>query len=385
MNDHNLQFNIAESQMTLRFRSGEDQERALLEQIGKTVIVDRLVPPSATHFFFNEKETTVQIAYGFGTQAQTAYKIHPHALNQLCSKVSLPMAYANMLQVGDSWKKELFVHNLNELFHQPAWIDRDGSPTRFLHRLVGNELRGFLSRRYNRHLASAPLLRAFTDQCRSEGARPIEALNTPVRSALKTLLPTVFEAFPGEYICLGVEWSNSDFGSGKLKVMQTVWRVGSGTSAVLDEGMAKAHIGSIIQDSDLEVSDETAQKEVAAQQSAVRDHVRQYLSEKTIDRMLTAIRSARDQQIPWGSLRTRLKDILGKGDLDWLQSVLDQKGSSIIDLPPISFTADGAPVPNAYWASSAVSFFAAKTEDQDRKLDLQREAGKLLAAALAAA
>lgn len=376
--DQEEQFDAAVARMQKRFGLGVAQEQMLLDIVTATVIVDKLVPPKSMDFIVDED--SLKIRYG----RTLVCSIHRHALNQLCSKVKLPMSYVDMLLTGDPWKKDLLAYNLEALFLEPDWVERGGEPTRFLHRIVGTELRGFLSRRFNRHLASAPLLRAFIDQCQVEGARTVEASSSPVRNALKCLMPKVFEAFPGEYICLGVEWSNSDFGSGKLKVLQTVWRITTGTATVLDEGLSRAHIGSVIEESDIEMSDDTARKEVEAQQGAVRDHVKEYLAEKTVDRLLTAIRAARDEAIPWSQLRNRLRDVVGKGDLDWLQQVLDSKGESIIDLPPISYAPDGTPTPNRYWASSALSALAAKTEDPDRRLNLQREAGKLLAAALVA-
>jgi hypothetical protein len=379
MKDAKERYNEAVDRMERRFSLGAQQEQMLLDTVAKTVIVDKLVPPKSMDFPVDS--TGVKIRYA----GELVCSIHRHALNQLCSKVKLPMSYVDLLLAGkDSWKKDLLAYNLESLFSSPDWVERGGEPTRFLHRIVGNELRGFLSRRFNRHLASAPLLRAFIDQCVIEGARPVEASSSPVRNALKCLLPTVFEAFPGEYICTGVEWSNSDFGSGKLKVLQTVWRVTTGTAAVLDEGLSRAHIGSVIEESDIEMSDATARKEVEAQQGAVRDHVKEYLAEKTVGRLLTAIRAAHEEAIPWAQLRSRLRDVVGKGDLDWLQQVLDKKGESIIDLPPISYAPDGAPTPNRYWASSALSALASKADDTDRRLELQREAGKLLAAALVA-
>jgi hypothetical protein len=374
-------FDNARLRMEARFKLGAEQEQFLLAIVTATVIVDRLVPPRAMTFLTGTGDRSREL-YIHYKETEGGYAINRHALNQLCSKVQLGMNYVNMLQAGAAWKHDLLCDNLNALFQTPDWTDRGGQPQRFLHRIVGRELRGFLSRRFNRHLASAPLLRAFIDQCKTEGARPVEAANSPVRSALKCLMPKVFEAFPGEYICLGVEWSNSDFGSGKLKVLQTCWRVGSGTAAVVDEGLRRAHIGSIIEDSDIEMSDETAKKELEAQQGAVRDHVKAYLSEKTVERMLTAIRAAAGEQIPWSQLSHRLRDVLGKGDLEWLKNVLDQKAETIIDLPPISFDPGGNRVPNLYWAAGGLSAIAARTDDPDKRLDLQREAGKLLASAM---
>ena len=366
------QFERAQNRMTTRFKAGAAQEERLIDEVAKTVIVDKLVPPKSAIFHGN-----MSLSYG----AEKTVTIHRHALGQLCEKAKVPMTWVNTLQLAPANEEglELLAHTLNWRFQKKDF----GDETRFLHRIVGTELRGFLSRRFNRHLASAPLLRAFVDQCRASGARPIEATSSPVRSALKCLVPTVFEAFKGEYICVGAEWSNSDFGSGKLSVRQTVWRVGAGTAAVVDEGLGKRHIGSIIEDSDVEMSDETAIKEVAAQQSAVRDHVKMYTSEKNVEHLLEAIRTAHEKEIPWSGLKNKLRGILTQKQLEDMKSTLDE--DSILDLPPVSYTAGGERAPNAYWASAYVSAVAAKSEDTDRRLELQQEAGKLLAAALVAA
>jgi hypothetical protein len=128
------------------------------------------------------------------------------------------------------------------------------------------------------------------------------------------------------------------------------------------------------------MSDVTARKEVEAQRSLITDAVTHLLSTKTVDRLLHMLRSARDEQIPWSKLRGRLTSVLSKSDLTWMQEAADN-GAGIVDLPPISFTPDGERVPNAYWAAAALSAIAAKTEDADKKMDLQQEAGKLLSVA----
>lgn len=386
----NDQHEQAQQRMENRFLGGAKQEEALLETVAKAVIVDRLVPPRAMDFFPDHgAKVGIRLRY---RNDQATVAIHRHALGQLCGKVGLPMNFVNALNqhagtesidspTTEDWKRALLCYNLLELYSEPEWTERGGGPARFLHRIVDGELRGFLSRRYNRHLASAPLLRAFVEACRGREARPIESTATSVRVALKYLLPRVFEAFPGEYVCLGSEWANSDFGAGRLTVSQTVWRVNTGTSSVLDETFGRVHLGSVIEDSDIEMSDDTAKKEVEAQKGAIRDAVNSQFAEKTVDRLLGALRAARDEQVPWGKLRGQLARFLGKGDLDQIQALLDT-GESIIDLPPISFAPDGTRTPNLYWASSCVSVLAAKTEDTDRRLELQREAGRLLSAVL---
>lgn len=392
------QFENAKTRLARRFVQGAKEQEALLAAVAETVIVDKLVPPRQMTFIprHDGPNEGIKLRYRAAEGARgsndTDVTIHRHAFGQLCSKVSLPMNFANALnqyvvdsspasKMTEDWKRQLLCHNLNKLFAEPEWMERGGAPTRFLHRIVGTELRGFLSRRYNRHLASAPLLRAFIESCAHHDAQPIESTATAVRVALKYLLPKVFEAFPGEYVCLGSEWANSDFGAGRLTVSQTVWRIATGTSSVLDETFGRVHLGSVIEDSDIEMSDDTARKEVEAQKGAIRDAITSQFSAQTVDRLLGALRAAHEQEVPWSKLRGQLGRFLGKGDLDALQGFLDT-GESIIDLPPVSFDPDGRRVPNVYWASSVVSALASRTDDTDRRLELQREAGKLLSATL---
>jgi hypothetical protein len=373
-------FTEAEQRMHKRFLAGEREEGALIEQVARNVIVDKLVPPKLMVFHTDPKRP-IFVNYN----ALQDFTIHRHAFGQLCSKVGFPMTYASSLINAEDWRKELLCHNLNRLFHLTEWSDKNG-PTRFLHRIVGNELRGFLSHRYNRHLATAPMLRTFIDSCRVAGARPIDATTTAVRVSLKYLLPKVFEAFPGEVVCFGSEFGNSDFGAGRLTVRSTIWRAGSATSSVLDEVFGKVHIGSVIEDSDLEISDDTAKKEVVAQQGAIRDAVIQQLQEKTIERLLKAIRLAFEEEVPWSRLRPQLAKFLSKADQDWMEGLVKGSATNIIDLPPIHRTfPDDLATPNIYWASACIGALADKSEDPDKKLELQKEAGRLLEGAIRAA
>jgi hypothetical protein len=378
-------FEYAERRMNQRFLAGEKEEAGLIEQVARNVIVDKLVPPKAMEFKTAVGKTPAESLVVLRYTLSSVVRIHRHAFNQLCAKVGFPVSYANALDVESKheWRKDLLCYNLNRLFQEPDWTDRSG-PTRFLHRIVGDELRGFLSHRYNRHLASAPMLRTFVDNCRAAGARPIDAISTDVRISLKYLMPKVFEAFPGENVCFGTEFGNSDFGAGRLTVRSTIWRASSATSSVLDEVFGKVHIGSVIEDSDIEMSDDTAHKEVVAQQGAIRDAVTQQLAEKTISRLLRAIRLAHEEEIPWGRLRPQLAKFIGKAELEMMEHHLKGDVGSIVDLPPVTIV-DGERQANSYWASAYLGVLASRSEDPDRKLELQKEAGRLLEASIRAA
>lgn len=360
-----------------RIALGEREQQALIDRVAKTVIRDKLVPPHAVKF--DVAQGNVTLRYPNDPQLFT---IHRHALNQLAAKVGLPMTYVSMLhdgriagvQPGNSWPRDLLAYNLQELYAKTPFRDRSGTP-KFLHRIVGTELRGFLSRRFNRHLASAPLLRSFLDTCELVGAKPAEAVATDVRLSMRCFLPYVFEPIRDEFVVLGVEWANSDFGAGRLAVSVCLWLATTDRTAVLDKSISRVHIGSVIEDVDVEMSDETYLKEAETQSMAIADTVRKQLSTDNVERLLEAIAAARQEAIPWHKLRGQLGRFLNKKELESLKQCLEDE---IIDLPPVGHDAEGRPVANAYWAMAALAKLANKTDDTDRKLELQHAAGSFI-------
>lgn len=372
--------------MNARFEDGERRQQQLLETVASMVIRDRLVPPKATRFNVAPVEGShlhdlAKITIGYAGD-ETTYDLHRHALNQLCAKVGLPMTYVNSLWMKstDQWRLHLLAHNLNELFHQTSFQERGKHEVMFLHRLVGKELRGFLSRRFNRHLASLPLLRAFVDACRDVGAEAVDSVATDLKFGLTSYLPFVFQPIssePEELVAVGVSWGNSDFGAGTMRVNQLIWRPKSHTAAVIDEAISKVHIGSVIQESDIELSAETAAKEVDTQASAIRDAVRIQLSQDAVEKLLVAIERAHAEQIDWTTLRHNLSRILQKNELETLDKVIETGRTTGFDLPPVG-TVGGKPIPSKWWASQAVSTFAVNETDEDRKSDLQKAAGQLI-------
>lgn len=362
---------LAEAKAKSRFHLGETEKNQLVDKVSKTVIIDRLVAPTRTamHFITMQDPLKLLIEY-----PRETCSIHQHALGQLAEKVKLPMTFANALnKSGHPWKLELLAHNLNELFYNSHF---PGEKPRFLHRIVGDELRGFLTRRFNRHLASLPMLRAFIEAYEKAGAKPVESTVTDVRVSLKAYLPHVFEPYNGQFICVGVEWSNSDFGAGKLSVSQTVWDPLRSTRIVLDEPVSRVHLGSIIEESDIEMSDETMAKEVDTQASAIHDAVSQQLGEEVIGRLLKAINVAHEEEIPLNRLRGMWRNVLGKDELKSLEELL--ANAEVEDLPPPGRNLAGELLPTKWWAAAALSHIADRCGDDDRKTDLQREAGKLL-------
>jgi len=355
------------SRVKSRVEAGIADQDRLLDKVSSMVIRDKLVSPKGMRFHSGEGGR-LNISYG----TEPGLTIHRHALTQLSQKVGIPATYVNFLN-EEGWKRDLLALNLNEQFHHTVFNDRSGQP-KFLHRIVGTELRGFLSRRFNRHIASAPLLRAFVETCAQVGALPFDAVASDIKVALKCLLPYVFEPVRGQFVCIGVEWSNSDFGAGRMQVALSLWMPQGDRFSVLDHVVSRVHIGSIIEETDVEISEETAKKEAEAQCSVIRDSVVNQLSEESVDRLLKAIEVAQNENITWYALKGQLSRFLSRQDINNLTSALEDE---VIDLPPVKVV-DGEKTPTKWWASQALSWLANRTDDSEKKLELQHAAGSFL-------
>lgn len=363
------------------FKAGANEQARLLDQVASMLIMDKLMPAAQINIESASHIPRLFLVDTNGKRTAT-YKIGNHALGQMCGVIGLPRQYARRLREGQEWEQRLFEHNMNNLFHQGKYLDRRKQPTKFLMRFVGDELRGFLSRSFNRHLWSLPLLRGFVGACERVGAKPISATTSSVSFSLKSFLPYVFEPVEGEFVAFGATWSNSDFGSGRMKVSLCVMRVSGtmGTTSVLEDSLSRVHIGSIIQESDLEISDLTAQKEVEAQVSAINDTVSQQLAHEPVNRLCAVIAAAHEEKVPWSRIKAELGRLLQKQELEDVKRMLESGQNDIIDLPPIGMTSGGVPIATRWWASNVVGWMAEREANPDRKNDLQSLAGDLLKA-----
>lgn len=361
-----------------RIAKGTEARNELIRRVSTMVIRDKLVAPKVMDFttVLSKERDKLFIAYGSGHPSEEVVTIHKHALTQLCQKVNLPLSYANLLlKDAEPWRVQLLADNLNALFHKTEFSDRSGPP-RFLHRIVGKELRGFLSRRFNRQIASLPLLVSFVDACNKAGAQPVDAIATDVKVSLKCMLPFAFEPVPGEVISFGMEWSNSDFGAGRLQVAFCLWAPRSNRYTVLDTSISRVHIGSVLDDSDIEMSNDTAAKEADAQASAVQDAVSSMMQDEAIQRVCDVIVRATEEKIPWMKLRSQFNRLLNKHEFTLLEKVFE---SDIIDLPPVHINPlDGTKTPTRWWAVQALSWLASKQLEDERRLELQHASGSFL-------
>lgn len=390
----------ARDRLSYRFRLGEGEQGRLVQQVADMHIRDLLKYPKEMYFFC-EKGSSGGVNVRFASiprlveslgrvptdeelkeyaLEQPALKIHAHALGQMAARFKFPQNYATRLRQGSPWEKELLEGNLDTLAHNMDFRDRRRQKAKFLHRIVGDEIRGFVTRNFNRHLASLPLLRAFMEGCRAVGARPIQATTSSIRFSLKCFLPHIFEPIDGEFVSFGVTWSNSDFGSGRMKVAMSAMRVNSGTVGVLEDSVSRVHVGSIIEESDLQLSDEAMNKECEAQQIIIKDVVRKQLSPEPVNRMCDAIRIAHETEVPWHRIKAELGKILHKAELNSVEEMLKAGIDDTEDLPPVGAAANGDPIATRWWASTVVGQMADKEQNTDRKNKLHALAGSVLKA-----
>lgn len=341
--------------MEEKIETGRASGAALFEKVFSQVPHDRIAPSPSIKF---EVDTTTkpQLAMVVGGDALT---VHRHALGQIADRAGIPGRYVGDLAGGVQWQQDLAAHTLNQFF-----CNAEVRKVRHLIRSVDGEARAVLSDKYRR-LDSRPLLEAFGEECHALGAVPVEGTATDTRVALKAFLPHVFEPVAGEVMCLGVEWSNSDFGAGKHAARAFLFRLWCLNGATMEDVLSQVHLGSVI-NSDFAFSERTMKRDTSTQVSALRDIIRGTLGPKNVNDMMDVIRNANAKEIEWRSSSPIAKKLL-KEEAKVVREAFE--GEDVVNLPPVK---------SAWRMSNAISWLAGKTEDADRKLELQRLAGAVI-------
>jgi hypothetical protein len=355
---------------------GEKHQAEVIKHALKRIIVDRLVDPRVS--VIDVQNNNLYINY-----REVAATISNHALSQMCGVAGVPKLYINKLMtecagMSASTRQGLVVHVLNTHFREGIYLDRRKQRMKFLHRTLNGELWGFLSRSFNRKLGTVAMMRPFIEECAKQQAKPMEAHSSALKTSIKCVLPVIFEPIDGEFVAFGATYTNSDFGAGSLEISGTLLRVSSGSVNVLTNKLKRVHLGAIITDSEIELSDETLEKESAAHMSAVRDKVRDVFSQESIKNAIDLVAFAHQHKISWDNLKNKANEVLSKAELAELEKLLHKSGEGIIDLPPVTTNKNGDAEANAWWAAAALGQIAASTEEVDRKLAIQGLAGELL-------
>lgn len=335
-------------------RSASNVE-AVLQKIESEHPVDALVPFNAMRF----AEFGNGIGMSFGTEP--AAPLHDHALGQMAGRADVPMKFVRDL-TGFDWGRALLAHNLNELS-----AHMEG---RSLVRKAGGEYRGILSASYRR-LDSRPLAERIVRVANEVGGVPIEARYTDVRTSLRVIRPVVLETIPGRFGVFGLDWRNSDYGSGANELSFFWLELMCVNGATMERVRREIHLGRVM-DEDV-FSERTYKLDTAATVSAMGDAVRAALLPDASERAVARIKKAAETEVDPDAAVKALGKSVSKAEAE---SIVKLYRSADIEMMPPG---------NTTWRwSNAISRFASITaEDGDagRAIELNALAGSVLPAA----
>lgn len=381
----------ARKRVLAHIQLGEKERQRLIKYCAENIPIDSYVPPSRMEFDLDQdgkeigEATTrspVVINYLQGPPSNprgnmSAYRIHPHALGQLCDLVGLPRIWMNKINQDSPkhWRRSLLVNDLNTMFKNTVLLNARKKPAEFLHRRVGAELRAVLTQSYNRHLVSAAVLQPFLAVCDELNLKAAAASITDMKVGLQMYLPFAFEPIPGEFIAMGVWWGNSDFGQGKLRVSHTIMRLATGSSVLTEDSFSRVHLGSVVTDTDLKMSDEVAVRELEAVAAATQSAVRSAMEPEQVAKVLNAIKQADAVKIAWTKLKENFAKFLTQSELTDIQGAMSE---GIQELPPAGRQENGEYLPSRWWAAAALAHLANKQMDEGRAVELKLAAGTFL-------
>lgn len=358
-------YNIAASQAATKardilerqFEAGRANALRVIEQIERDIPTDRIVRGRALKFV----PVADGIEVGIG---DTQERVHQHALDQLADRAAFPRTYAHELLANtNEWARDLLAHNLRTLYQQ-------GSDGRYLTRSVGGEMRGFLSDKYRR-LDSRPLLESFVKSFTEMGAVPSNGYALETKVGVRCLLPMVFEPVEHEVMAFGLHWGNSDFGDGTHLLRLVMFRLWCTNEAIMQDSLRQIHLGKRLSE-DFTYSDKTYQLDTSASASAVKDMVEHLLSPAHINESVALVKRASEHEVKPGAISAWLKKHLTKSEAKVAEDSFNS--ADVINLPP----------GNTSWRlSNTISLLARDTKNENRKLDLQRLAGKAVEVATA--
>jgi len=369
----------AAAERLLRYMDGGKlQGLRLFEVIKKNVITPYRVYTKDMYFQSALARNSVPAYLMDVDGGRREFSLHRHALGQMAGEVRIPLTFVNTLMGGEDWEWEQLSRLLDERFHKLDFKQRGGGSPRFINLVVGNQVRGFVSRSFKRYLRSGPIFEAFVKTCTLYGAMPVEALTSDLSFTLRCVLPHVFELKRGQFVAVGLSCSNSDFGAGMFKIGLTVMNLNNGTITYLRSLKEERHVGGAEKDGGQSeiLSDETIEKKILATQSEVRDVVAEGLQPEKVEDLLDTIRRSMDKEISWSKLVSYMQGKLTSEELKELQCLLKDKEKSKA-IADIQYDVDDQAIINLWWASNAVAQVAQRHEGE-KKDEIQCAAGGLL-------
>ncbi len=349
---------------------GRSHGQAMIEKIVREVPDDRVVPDGSMIFAPDGS----QIILNVGANREPE-RIHSNAMSQIAAAAGIPQAYISKLltlfdgdrdhegaledgQIAfDPWGAALAAQNLNELLHRRG--------ARHLHRRYDGQLRGFLSTSYRR-VHPGQMLDSFVMACKKIDAQPYEAYSGDTKFVVKAIVTHLIEPVKDEVIALGVAFHESPYGNGATEILPFIERMWCTNKAVMSSTLRQVHLGGRLSD-DIEWSEETYEADTKATCLGISDIVRGQLGPRNVNRLCGALVAAHEQKITAKDVEAFLKKAMSKEEAEQVVELFN--GAEIENLPKGQ---------NHWRFSNALSFFAHSVEDEDRRYEVQKLAGKVL-------
>ena len=355
MNTQEARIRLEESIKARTARAGQ-----VLSQVMGTIPEDKVVKAEVLGFAPVPENKAIVLRAG-----DQEFSLHRHALRQVAGVAKVPVDFVDRLTEGESWQGQLLADVLTRIYSHAS----DHGQKKHLIRVVGGQVRGFLSDSYRR-LDSRPIFDAFLQAAQQAGAQPYGGHASDIRAGLKLILPGIHAIQLGDdrvdLVAFGAEISTSDFGAGLLAIRSFIERLVCLNGATAEDLMKQVHLGKRLTE-DVEFSQKTYELDTRATVSAVRDITRAAFGEAKIAQLTGRIQKAQSQEVKWENLKARLGRALTKDELRKAGEAFE--GPDVQNLPPGN---------NLWRASNAVSWILKGAESEDRKVELEKLAGSLL-------
>lgn len=322
--------------------------------------VDLMVRPTAVDFMAKRGRIWPVIE---GAQ----HELTNHSTNQVLARAGIPKTFADrLMELGEL---DLLEMNLKRLTVREA---EDGILVRKINR-SGNDplIKGWLSPAYKRMDAS-PVFEGFLENSLKRGFVPYRGLNTDYRYQISMVYPHIFNPVPNEYVLFGLSLTTGDYGNQSLEISLLLLRIVCMNLAIGYDLFRRVHLGSRFQmghDDIITISDRTKELDTKTIASAIGDVVDS--SERHIKLLEQRIKESAEKEMS-DDERKKIFEGLGK---KFKKEIVEQIKTSY-DLPQ---DIEVLPSGNTIWRiSNAISLVANSVKTLDEKVDLEKEAMRLL-------
>lgn len=215
------------------------------------------------------------------------YHIGQHAIRQVAEKLKIPGTYLTGLLYGVEWQKTLAYNILNT---HNGWTDRN----KVLVRVVGNEVRAFLTDQYRR-LDSRLIIDNYLDEVFKNGAVLSDGFIDNTRVMIESILPYPIELHTDLngiiMLAFGTRYSTSDYGDGASDLRSFIMQGICLNGMVRQSVLRTIHLGSKLPDN-LALSQKTYELDSQTTASAIRDLTKNLFSTDIIKTRILEVKAA---------------------------------------------------------------------------------------------